>query len=293
MKPLLIILGVALAVSAGAQPFITNIVLDPHEVIVVPVAQDRLSAIVFPSPIAHLEGAFLALDAEPPARFQINFKPGNPYFTVRALAPDASAVVTVFWNRKPFVFELVASPHPLLSLTLVESVARDATSLKQAPTAHRLLGLLDTAKAYQLLRTQHPDEVGDVVFVPKQDRYDFGSYELELQEIFHFKSEDALVFRVLFRNKSVTSIRYQPESFRVRVGDRIFYAAISDGDGLVIPLAETAVYFAITSAPDGSRPGLSPQNDFTILYNTVGVDTAPTYPLSYSKSGGRSSDPQP
>src|ERR1035441_2187357 len=79
MKPLLIILGVALAVSAGAQPFITNIVLDPHEVIVVPVAQDRLSAIVFPSPIAHLEGAFLALDTEPPARFQINFKPGNPY----------------------------------------------------------------------------------------------------------------------------------------------------------------------------------------------------------------------
>jgi hypothetical protein len=286
MKQLLISLCIAFAAKAGAQPFLTNLVLNPRQVITVPVAMDRLSAIVFPSAISHLEGAYLSPDVDPPARFQVSFKPGNAYFSVRALSPNASAAVNVVWHRKTFVFELGASPRPLLALTLVEPISRDATSPNNGPTAHRLLGILDTAKAYTVLRTQHPDEIGDIAFVPKQDRYDFGTYELHLQEIFHFKTEDTLVFRVLFRNKSSQPIRYQPQSFRVRVGARVFYAAIADGDGTVPPYANMPVYFAITSAPDGSRPGLSPQNDFTIMYMLTGPATTPTQPLAHSNSGG-------
>ncbi len=282
MKKLFISFGIAFAVQAGAQPFITNLVLNPRQVITVPVAVDRLSAIVFPSAISHLEGAYLSTDVDPPARFQVSFKPGNAYFSVRALNPNASAAVNVVWHRKTFVFELVASPRPLLALTLVEPVSRDVTSPNNGPTARRLLGILDTAKAYTVLRTQHPDEIGDVVFVPKQDRYDFGTYELHLQEIFQFKTEDTLVFRVMFRNKSSKPIGYQPQSFRVRVGARVFYAAIADGDGTVPPYANVPVYFAITSAPDGSRPGLSPQNDFTIMYTMTGPATTHTQPLSHS-----------
>ena len=278
MTRLILSLCLAFAAGAGAQSTITNMVLNPREVIAVAVATDRLSAIVFPSAISHLEGAFLSTDTDPPARFQVSFKPGNSYFTVRALSATASAAVTVVWKKKTFVFELVASPRPLLALTLVEPVTRDATTIGHAPSAHRLLGILDTAKAYTLLRTQQPDEVADVVFLPKHDRYDFGAYELLLEEVFQFKTEDTFVFRIVFRSKSSTAIYYQPQSFRVRVGTRTFYAAIADGDGVVPPRSSTPVYFAIASAPDGSRPGLSSENDFTIMFTLTGPVPTPPRP---------------
>ena len=269
------------AACASAQPAITNIILNPGEVVVVPVTTDRLSLIRFPSPISHLEGAYLATDAEPPARFQVNIKPGSSYFSVRALAPNVSATLTVVWHEQAFVFELVSSTHPLLAVSLVEPVARDTTATGRLPNSHRLLGILDTAKSYSILRAQHPAEVADVVYLPKHDRYDFGTYELQVEELFHFRTEDALVFRLVFRNKSNTTINYRPQSFRVRVGQKTFYAAISDGDGVLPPLKNTPVYFAVTSAPDGSRPGLSPQNDFSILFTLTlperGLPPAPAY----------------
>ena len=258
----------ALATSAGAQATITYLVLNPREVVVVPVALDRVTLITFPTPFSHLEGAYLATNAEPPARFQINYRPGNAYFSVRALIPNASAAVTVIWNRKAFVFELIASAHPTLALTLVEPVAREAKLSARAPNASRLLGMLDTAKAYSVLRTQHPEEVADVVCLAKSERYEYGGFELRLEEVFKFKSEDALVFRVVLRNKTGAAFQYQPQSFRIQVGAQTYYAAIADGDGTVPPQSSVPVYFAIASAPDGSRLGLALQNDFRILFST-------------------------
>jgi hypothetical protein len=257
----------ALATSVGAQP-ITYLVLNPREVVVVPVALDRVSLVTFPTPFSHLEGAYLSTNAEPRARFQINYRPGSAYFSVRALVPDASAAVTVIWNRKVFVFELIASTRPTLALTLVEPVARETKLSARGPTASRLLGMLDTAKAYSVLRTQHPEEVADVVYLAKSDRYEYGGFELRLEEVFKFKSEDALVFRVVLRNKNGTAFQYQPQSFRIQVGAQTYYAAIADGDGRVPPQSSVPVYFAIASAPDGSRLGLALQNDFRILFST-------------------------
>ena len=47
-------------------------------------------------------------------------------------------------------------------------------------------------------------------------------------------------------------------------------------------MSSTPVYFAIDSAPDGSRPGLSPQNDYSILFTFTlpepGLGPAPQQP---------------
>ena len=282
MTRLILSLCLVVAARAAAQPALTNIVLNPGEIVVVPVTTDRLSMICFPSPISHLEGAYLSTEAEPPARFQVNFKPGSSYFSVRALAENVSAAVAVVWKEKTFVFELISSSHPLLTVRLVEPVAPDSVSTSRLPSSHRLLGILDTAKAYSVLRAQHPAEVADVVYLPKHDRYDFGSCELLVEELFHFKTEDTLVFRLVFHNKTSRIINYRPQSFRVRVGQKTFYAAISDGDGVLPPMSSTPVYFAIDSAPDGSRPGLSPQNDYSILFTFTlpepGLGPAPQQP---------------
>ena len=268
MKLALLNLWLLPAALAFAQPAVTNLPANPREVLTVPVGTDRVSLIRFPSPISHLEGAFLATDSEPPARFQVNFTPGRAYFSVRALQANATASVTVIWKQQPFVFNLVASPTPLQALNLVEPVARDVRLAGGGPSAHRLLGILDTAKAYSLLQAQHPAEVADVVRRACTDRWDYRTYELWLEEIFHFKTEDTPVFRVVFHNQQSQPLTYLPQSFRIEVGRQIYFAAIADGDGFVPPGGRSPVYFAVSSAPDGSRPGLSINNAFNIMFTT-------------------------
>jgi len=272
----------SLASSVMAGPTVTNLVLNPREVVVVPVATDRLSTVRFPSPLSQIEAAFVSVEGEPPARFQLSFRPGQSFFSVRALGTNLAACVNVVWRTNTYVFELVPSSHPILSLTLVEPVRRDLRMGTQAPTAHRLLGILDTANAYALLRTQHPHEVGDVQYAPRRDRYDFGSYDIVLEEVFHFQSEDTLVFRVMLHNKAEVPLRYLPQTFRVRVGQHTFPAAIADGEGTVPALSRAPVYFAVTSTPDGSRPSLSLNNDFVVL---VSVPTPPEKPATEPKRG--------
>jgi hypothetical protein len=275
MKRLLLDLWLVTATVAGAQPAIIHRVLNPREVVVVPVATDRLTTICFPGPIAQIEAAYVSTNDEPPLRFQLTFQPGQFFFSLRALLPGAAASLNVIYKQQVHVFELVSSPQPILALTLTEPEAEQPRSPRGPAGAHRLLGLLDTAKAYALLRDQHPDEVRDVVCVPRNDRYQFQGYALALEEVFRFAAEDALVFRVVLQNAASAPLRYLPQSFRVRAGDQTFYAALTDGDGTVPPLTNAAVYFAVTSGPEGSPHHLSPQNDFLVL---VTVPESPDTP---------------
>ncbi len=261
--PILSLLLLALPALSGTA--VTNLVLNPNLVVVVPVATDRLSTIRFPSPPTHLEAAFVSLDAEPPARFQLAFQPGQSFFSVRALSTNFTASVNVMWRTNTYAFELVPSAEPTLSLNLVEPVRRDVRVAKSAPGTHRLLGILDTAKAFPLLRTQQPAEVGDIEHVTKAVRFDFDDYELLLEEVFRFRTEDALVFRVVLVNKTGALLRYLPQSFRVRVGEKTFPAAISDGDGTLPAYSRSTVYFAVATGEDGTRPALAIANDFVVL----------------------------
>ena len=121
---------------------------------------------------------------------------------------------------------------------------------------------------------------------------DFNEYEIRIKEIFRFNSEDTLVFHVTLRNKSDQEIRYWPESFAVRVGNRVYHQSISDAPGMLPPRAASTVYFAITGTPDGGRNELSLKNDFSILMNrlsyppTSPTTRASTPPLSPSPRTG-------
>jgi hypothetical protein len=94
---------------------------------------------------------------------------------------------------------------------------------------------------------------------------DFNDYEIRIEEVFRFNVDDTLVFHVTLKNKSDREISYLPESFCVRVGNRLYYQSISDAPGVLPPCAASTVYFAITGTPDGGRNELSLKNDFTVL----------------------------
>ncbi len=193
---------------------------------------------------------------------------------MRALVPKSSANLNIRWNEHTYVFELVESNAPVLSLNLATPPTPEESGAGRAPEVSplKLLSLLDKAKAFQLLKTQQPEAVANVA-VTTYDGHplvcDFNEYEIQIEQAFRFNSEDTLVFRVGITNKSDTSLIYLPDSFALRAGNRLYPQSISDADGTVPPHGQNIVYFAITGTPDGGRNNLSLQNQFMVLLNRL------------------------
>ncbi len=110
---------------------------------------------------------------------------------------------------------------------------------------------------------------------------DYNAYEVRMEEVFRFDPQDTLVFRVVLRNKTDKEIRYQPQGFSLRVGERLYSQSISDASGVMPPKSDTPAYFAITGTPSGGRNDVSTKNDFTVLLTPLeeaGPKTVPNAP---------------
>ena len=166
----------------------------------------------------------------------------------------------------------IATLTPVLALNLEDRATTEIVQPAPLVTPTHLLALLDKAKAFPLLKKQHPEAVADAEARPFGDKpqvTDFDDYEVRIEEVFRFNSADTLVFHVTLRNKSDWEIRYLPESFCVRIGNRLYYQAISDAPGLLPPHTASTVYFAITGTPDGGRNEVSLKNEFSVLVSRL------------------------
>ena len=261
------------AAGALAQP-IQQDWLDDHVAVTVPVATNRVTTISFPSPIQAIDGAGFTVDGKTPGQFQLAHTKGSAFLSVRALVPKASANLNVRWNDNTYVFELMESNPPVLSLNMEEMPTPAEAGVRQAPDVGplRLMGLLDKAKAFPLLKTQQPQSVADVGFTTYDGKglaSDFNDYKIVIQQAFRFNAEDTLVFRVAITNETDTPLIYQPDSFAIRAGNRLYPQSISDASGIVPPQGKSVVYFAVTGTPDGGRNNLSLKNQFTVLINRL------------------------
>jgi len=278
----------AVVALAQSSPSIQQVWLDDRVAVSVPVATNRVTTISFPGPIEAIDGAGVTLDGKTPGQFQLAHTKGSAFLSVRALLPRASANLNIRWNDRTYVFELVESNPPVLSLIMEAPPSPDEEGVGRAPEVGplKLLGLLDKAKAFPLLKTQQPESVADVGFTTYDGAglvSDFNDYQIVIQQAFRFNAEDTLVFRVAITNESDTPLIYQPDSFAVRAGNRLFPQSVSDADGTVPPKGRSIVYFAVTGTPDGGRNNLSLQNQFTVLITrlsppppVVTVTNAPT-----------------
>ncbi|MCC6820360.1 MAG: hypothetical protein IT579_06480 [Verrucomicrobia subdivision 3 bacterium] len=288
MKSSISILLLSAAVTLAESPeAIQHVTLDERVVVTVPVATNRVTTINFPGPIAAIDAVGVTADGKTPGQFQLAHTKGSTFLSVRALARKAATNLNIRWNKRTYVFELVESDNPVLSLNLDDPATAEAVLPAPVLTPTRLLALLDTAKAFPLLKKQQPDAVAGAAartFGEKPQVTDFNDYEIRIEEVFRFNPEDTLVFHVTLKNKSENEIRYLPESFCVRVGNRLYYQSISDAPGLLPPQSASTVYFGITGTPDGGRSELSLKNEFTVLVSRLpglppGSTTGQTAPL--------------
>jgi len=262
------------ATVALAEPpeAIQRVMLDERIVVTVPVATNRVTTISFPGPISAIDAVGVTADGKTPGQFQLAHTKGSSFVSVRALGRKAATNLNIRWNKRTYVFELVESETPVLALNLEDRAAAEAVQPAPQVTPTRLLALLDKAKAFPLLKKQQPDAVVGAearTFGDEPQVTDFNDYEIRIHEVFRFNPEDTLVFHVTLRNKSEHPIRYLPESFCVRIGNRLYQQSISDAPGLLPPHAASTVYFAITGTPDGGRNELSLKNDFSVLVSRL------------------------
>jgi hypothetical protein len=228
-------------------------------------------------------------DGKTPGQFQLAHTKGSSFLSVRALAPKAASNLNIRWNKHTYVFELVESDTPVLALNLEDRAPTETVQPAPFVTPTHLLVLLDKAKAFPLLKKQQPEAVANVearTFGDKPQVTDFNDYEIRIEEVFRFNPEDTLVLHVMLRNKSDKEIRYLPESFALRVGNRLYYQSISDAPGVLPPKAASTVYFAITGTPDGGRNEISLKNEFTVLVSRL----APRPPLPTSSTNSPPTD---
>jgi len=278
---------VALADSSAIQ----RVLLDDYTVVSVPVATNRVTTISFPGPVEAIEGAGFTVDGKTPGQFQLAHVKGSTFLSVRALTARAAGNLNIRWNNHTYVFELSASGLPVLSLimesppTPMEAGSGRATGVSPL----KLLALLDKAKAFPLLKSQQPDSVADVAFTTYEGKplvSNFNDYEIQIEQAFRFNAEDTLVFRVGITNKTDVPLVYQPDSFALRAGNRLYPQSISDSEGTVPPQGRSIVYFAVTGTPDGGRNELSLKNNFTVLVQrlsppplAITVTNAPVQPV--------------
>ena len=258
---------------AGEPKQIQESELDEHSIYTVPVSFSRVTTVSFPGPISAIDAALVTTDGKTAGLFQLAHKPGSYFFSVRSLVKGATTNVNVRWNNKTYVLELQDSTTPQLSLIFKYPVETGKSSLaKRLVTPGSLVGLLDKAKAYPVLKASHPEAVEQVDYVNYGETprvMDYNSYEVRMEEVFRFDPQDTLVFRIVLRNKTDKEIRYQPQGFSLRVGERLYSQSIGDASGVMPPKSDTPAYFAITGSPSGGRNDVSTKNDFTVLLTTL------------------------
>ncbi|HLX69426.1 MAG TPA: hypothetical protein VKV04_07350 [Verrucomicrobiae bacterium] len=270
MKSIVSLFLLVTSTALAGSPAIQNVFLDDHVAVSVPVATNRVTTISFPSPIQAIDGAGVTVDAKTPGQFQLAYTRGSAFLSVRALLPNASANLNVRWNDRTYVFELVQSNAAVLSLDMTAPPAPVEQGSASPPEVSplKLLSLLDKAKAFPLLKSQQPESVADVGFTTYDGKglvSDFNDYRIVIEQAFRFNAEDTLVFRTAITNETDMPLIYQPDSFCIRAGNRLYPQSVSDADGTVPPKGQSIVYFAVTGTPDGGRNNLSLKNPFTVL----------------------------
>ncbi len=265
------------ALIARDNKQIQEVELDEQNVYTIPVSFSRVTTVSFPGPISAIDAALVTVDGKAQGLFQLAHKPGSYFFSVRSLVKGATTNVNVRWNNKTYVLELQDSPAPLLSLIFKYPADGKSSQARRFVTPSALVGLLDKAKAYPMLKASHPEAVEKVDYVAYAEKprvMDFNDFEIRLEEAFRFDPQDTIVFRIVLHNKTDKEILYKPQGFSLRVGERVYFQSISDASGVMPPKSDTPAYFAITGTPSGGRNDISLKNDFTVLLSRVDAEIA-------------------
>ncbi len=260
-----LILPLLMAATAYAGP-ITQKPLDEFVIYDIPVASKTgTTTIMFPSEISGLYAKAISTQEQENAGFLITFTPGNFYFTIRALKPDAEDHLTVIFNRKAYVLHLKASAKPSYNVTFYQDERQGKDGGRVAVVPERLLALMDKAKAYPLLAKDAPEALAGVLHsVPGLTTY-YEGFNVRIRDVWRFEQDDTLIFRLELENTADRAVRYNTQDMAMRLEDRIYTQSLVDASGVMPPKSLTPAFLAITGNGQGGRNNLAPDNNWNVL----------------------------
>ena len=260
-----LVFSLLLAATAYAGP-ITQKPLDEFVIYDIPVAQKTgTTTIMFPSEISGLYAKSISTQEQENAGFLITFTPGNFYFTIRALKPDAEDHLTVIFNRKAYVLHLKASEKPSYNVTFYQDDRQGKDGRRVAVVPERLLALMDKAKAYPLLAKEAPEALAGVLHAAPALTTYYEGFHVRIRDVWRFEQDDTLIFRLELENTTDRAVRYNPQDLAIRVEDRIYTQSLVDASGVMPPKSLTPAFVAITGNGQGGRNNLAPDNKWNVL----------------------------
>ena len=277
MKPfILLFFTLTVALSAKDISEIAYFTLDPNQIHTVHCHERNtgVTTVVFPSEISGIYAARVDVkfNEKKPNPFLLSFTPGKPYFTIKSLSSnEAQGAINVVYNKQVYVLHLKTSKKAHSSVSFVPPKLPKLTDAKaskaKSPSVALLLSMLDKAKAYHLIKEHYPAQLTDVSYDAPKTVMNYATHEILLNEVIRFESRDTVFFHLEIKNKTLRELRYNPKDFAVNVGDKIFYATLTDASGVVPSQGQTKAWFCINRTKSGGRNNLAVKNDWKILLN--------------------------
>jgi hypothetical protein len=271
------------SLSALSAQTIREFALDAHKAVELPVSRE-VTTVTFPGPITAIAGADMLIDdggaateveEGTPIRFHLTHAKGTNFFLVRAVEPQANGTLTAIFEGAAYIVQLESVPaNPIASAIFKRGEPDAAVKVDRLPEPVKFspragLSVLDRARAYPVLARSLPKAVEGVTLRAQHRKTELPDVEIEVQEVYRFSREDAVVFLLNLRNKTDQVVELAPSTFAARVGDEKFEQSIANGPRALQPGESREAEFAVVGMPDGSRNDLSADNAFTILVNTT------------------------
>ncbi len=239
---------------------IRRLVLDPLQVLVIPVALDRVTTLRFPSPVSDLVSALISTEPHPGAHFLMTFHPGESFFSVRALQAQAATTLNVVWKSQTFVLQLQESSEPCLSVIFEEpkptSPTLQATAAANLPRSKDATAAkyLDLARQLDFLKQEFPYTLSNVDRVMADSRRTVDSVEIHLTEVVHHKGDRIGVARVLLANPLGAPVDLGANGLAVQFNGQLLPILGSDFDGVLPVLSERTALVVFQYPATGAIP---------------------------------------
>lgn len=258
------IFAAALASPATDAAPVKSWPLDERTAYTVRLGLDAPTTIAFPGAVTALEGANVSTRADDNPALLLSHQPGSNFFSLRALRPNATGAINAIHRGKIIALTFTTGPDPDRAITFRDPAESAPPPRKSEARAARWLSLLDQAKRHDLIADQYPALAERITRRKPGSVGDSGGLTITIEELFRITPEDALVFRLRLENPTNQPVHYAPTRLMVRVAHTGFPVALADADGLVPAKTSSTVWLVVAHATDGTSPGLSLDNTFSV-----------------------------
>jgi hypothetical protein len=232
-----------------------------------------VTTVMFPGQIEGIAAGNVAMnevhynvDGSPACDFLMAFKPGNYYFSIRALKPEVSGTVNVIYGRQTYILKFRENETQAMStVTFSDENQAEEEHNYRPPSVAVLKGLLDKAKSFNVLKEKYPAAVSQVTVCNNRCVSDYENYTATIVKAWRFDSYNSLVFMVELKNKTKKTLLYKAEKTAFMVLDQRLFPALIDASGVMPPESTTAAFFVVSSTADGRKNKFAADNDWKVL----------------------------